>query len=400
MTADRFAKISVAWVGLLLALGLAAVPARAASEEDAKAGAGSAGDPQAGRKVAARCAACHGLNGIGKAPDIPHLAGQHEAVLLAALQAYRTGERAGPEVAVMIDVVSSLSEADAANVAAYYAGLESFASRVKEGGDAAALARKAAQWDPLADARETAAACADCHGPDGNTDIPGFPSLAGQPSQYFVTAIQAYRDGSREHEEMQVFAETLEEQEIEQLATYYAAMQPKRTEETGEGDPYAGRAPAAPCAGCHGENGNPDDASTPRLAGLDAGYLEAATHAYKDGTRDHDVMRSSVTDLGETDIRNLAAFYATKEPRGPREPKPLTTDQWAERCDRCHGAGGLSTNPRIPIIAGQSREYLVNALKLYHGKQRPSTMMFAMTFAMSEAAIENLAAYYAGQVAK
>ena len=53
----------------------------------------------------------------------------------------------------------------------------------------------------------------------------------------------------------------------------------------------------------------------PRLAGLDADYFVAAMNAYKDGSRQHGAMQEIVTDLNETDIDNLSAFYATKEPK-------------------------------------------------------------------------------------
>ena len=51
--------------------------------------------------------------------------------------------------------------------------------------------------------------------------------------------------------------------------------------------------------------------------------------------------------LNDTAIKNLAAFYAAQEPQAPNVRKPLTTPQWAERCDRCHGVNGNSTDPRI-----------------------------------------------------
>jgi len=75
----------------------------------------------------------------------------------------------------------------------------------------------------------------------------------------------------------------------------------------------------------------------------------------------------------------------------------LALAEWAEKCSRCHGVGGHSTDPRFPILAGQNEAYLINALKRYHGGERESSMMFAMSFLMGESDIAKLAAFYAGQ---
>lgn len=111
-------------------------------------------------------------------------------------------------------------------------------------------------------------------------------------------------------------------------------------------------------------------------------------------------MRDLVLPVDPTDVLNVSAYYAASEPRVPIGGKPATVKEWAARCDRCHGDGGGSEDPRFPIPAGQSKDYLVKALKLYHGGERASTMMQAMSFPMGETEIEKVAAFYAGQTAK
>ena len=80
----------------------------------------AAGDVQAGKAKAATCVACHGENGQGVAPN-PALAGKKEDQLLQALKDYKSSKR---DNAVMKGMVSSLSDQDMANLAAYYASLK------------------------------------------------------------------------------------------------------------------------------------------------------------------------------------------------------------------------------------------------------------------------------------
>ena len=83
----------------------------------------AAGDPEAGKAKSAVCAACHGKNGIAQIPGYPNLAGQNEAYLVAALNAYKNKQRSGGQAAVMQGQAAGLSQEDIANLAAYYASL-------------------------------------------------------------------------------------------------------------------------------------------------------------------------------------------------------------------------------------------------------------------------------------
>ncbi len=86
--------------------------------------ANAGGDAAAGKAKAAVCAACHGANGKAAIPTYPNLAGQNEAYLVSALKAYKNKERAGGQAAIMQGQVAALSDADIANLAAYYASLK------------------------------------------------------------------------------------------------------------------------------------------------------------------------------------------------------------------------------------------------------------------------------------
>lgn len=80
-----------------------------------------AGDPEAGRQKALKCQTCHGLDGVSKIPDAPHIGGQNEYYLIKSLKAYKTGQRKDE---MMNFIVSELSDEDIADLAAYFASLE------------------------------------------------------------------------------------------------------------------------------------------------------------------------------------------------------------------------------------------------------------------------------------
>jgi cytochrome c553 len=84
-------------------------------------GAAQAGDAAAGKAKAGNCTGCHGMNGKSMNPNYPNLAGQKEAYLVKAIKAYRDGAR---KDAMMGSMVSGLSDADIADLAAFYASVK------------------------------------------------------------------------------------------------------------------------------------------------------------------------------------------------------------------------------------------------------------------------------------
>jgi cytochrome c553 len=87
----------------------------------AAAGAVAAQDAAAGSQKALQCQACHGLDGLAKIPGAPHLAGQVQEYLVAAMRDYRSGARKNEMMTV---VMHQLTDDDIDDLAAYYAGLE------------------------------------------------------------------------------------------------------------------------------------------------------------------------------------------------------------------------------------------------------------------------------------
>jgi cytochrome c553 len=346
-----------------------------------------------GRSVADKaCAECHGMNGVGGEPGQPHLAGQRTAYLHRVLQSYEARERHSD---VMNHATGILNDEALLAVSAYYANLAPAAPA--PAGDGSALAD---QSDPFSGIRDEMKKCVKCHGEDGNSTASGMPNLTAQQPEYFVAAMNAYVAGGRDHKLMKRLVADLDEQAIAGMAVFYAVQPPARSATTGDGEVEAGRAAAENCANCHGADGNASGSDMPTLAGQDARYFVKAMGAYRDGSRRHEKMFEAVSELGDEDIANLATFYAAQEPVRRNVRTPLTTSQWIDRCERCHGIDGNSTDPRFPMLAGQDETYLAAALEAYAGRTRNNRAMHAMSAPLNQADIAAIARHYSTQTPK
>jgi cytochrome c553 len=342
------------------------------------------GDAAAGKLVAERhCVACHGLDGRGTAPAIPHLAAQREPYLLESIREYQDGRRVH---AALKDMTGHLTQSDVRNVAAYYAALPPLVHT----GDGRELVF------PYERGRARAAACAQCHGENGNSTTPGTPSLAGQQPLYFIAAILEYHQGDRLAPNMRSTLRGASRVELESLALYYASQTPQPRTAPPFGDPVAGEPLTGVCGGCHGVRGMSTDSATPNLAGQEPHYLASAIRAYGK-TRRHDVMEKQIGRLGDGDIENVAAYYSIQKARPADQGRGLV-QQMAEKCDRCHGPA--VDDPRIPKISGQDKDYLVMALRAYRDDRRESSAMHRMSLPFSDAIIDSIAALYANQPAR
>lgn len=169
-----------------------------------------AGDTEKGEVIAYSCLGCHGIEGYRNAyPSyrVPKLGGQKEAYLVLALQGYRNNTREHP---TMNAQGQSLSNEDIENVSAYIAtlGTETVASGGSDGGSFAA-----------------AATCAACHGQNGISVSPSWPTLAGQHEDYLEHALTQYRDGTRKDPVMGPLAANLSDAEIAALAAWFAGLE-------------------------------------------------------------------------------------------------------------------------------------------------------------------------------
>jgi cytochrome c553 len=83
----------------------------------------------------------------------------------------------------------------------------------------------AAEASDIASGRRKALQCQACHGLDGLSKLPEAPHLAGQPERYLVKSLDEYRTGLRKHDLMTLAAKNLSDQDIADLAAYYAAIE-------------------------------------------------------------------------------------------------------------------------------------------------------------------------------
>jgi cytochrome c553 len=376
-------------VSATLALALAgcteqrtSVPARAPAAAPAK----MQGDPKAGRALAeGECKGCHGVDGKGAAPGIPHLAGQNERYLVAALKEYKEGKRTH---AALREIATHTQEEATRNVAAFYASLPPIPVAASQGD----------RPTPYEEGRKVAEQCVSCHGDDGNSTKPGIPSLAGQQPRYLVVATQEYLLGERKTTPMHAKLRGLTKRETENVALYFASQAPKSRGGAAKGDPKAGEPLSAVCGGCHGAQGVSTDTATPSLAGQDEEYLVEAIKAYRT-SRKRENMRLYITGLGEKDIADIAAFYAAQKSVAAEKGQTLV-DDLVNKCNRCHAAGVDNPAMPIPRIRGQDRDYLVMSLRAYRDDRRESSTMHKMSLPYGDSIIESIATYYASQPAK
>jgi len=170
--------------------------------------------------------------------------------------------------------------------------------------------------------KNKAVTCGACHGGDGNSVNPEWPSLAGQHSPYIVDQLQAFKDGSRSNPLMDGMAKALSDTDMANLAVYYSqqpaaprAVNDASLVDKGQalyrgGDKQRG-IPA--CMACHGPTGagNPA-ASYPKLSGQYAVYTENQLRAYASGARTSDgpskVMRDIAEALTDEQIKAISSY--------------------------------------------------------------------------------------------
>jgi cytochrome c553 len=371
-------------LALLISAALAASWDIRDSSAQSTTGAPTSADVAAGKVlVEQQCKGCHGLDGHAIAPGIPNLAGQSYRYLVTALSEYRQGQRIHAAIKIMAE---NLSEAGERAVAAYFASLPPAAP---------APGARAEIFSPYDHGKELAQACTPCHGENGNSAVPGTPSLSGQQPGYFVDAIQEYLAGARETPPMHSLIRNLKALDFDSLSLYFASQPPVQRPAPLRGDPAVGEQLTALCAGCHGPNGVSTDSATPSLASQDPQYLVDALKSYRAG-RKHAAMQRVVGAIikSDSDAENIAAFYAIQPGTVAEHGQTLIPDI-ADKCNRCHSPGVNNPSLAIPNIRGQDKDYLIMALRAYREGRRESSAMHNMTLPYGNAIIEGIASYYA-----
>jgi len=172
----------------------------------------------------------------------------------------------------------------------------------------------------VSEGQAKSAACQGCHGPDGNSFSPDWPSLAGQNANYLSRQIRDFQSGARQDPSMQSMVIGLVEQDIVDIAAYFAAQKVKANAASNSavgkklymgGNRYT-QLPA--CAGCHGPNGTGNGpGAIPSLAGQKSGYVIKSMRDFKSGARSNDhnqIMQDIAAKMTEKEIEAVAQFLA------------------------------------------------------------------------------------------
>lgn len=176
--------------------------------------------------VSRSCARCHGYDGEGRGLSaFPKLAGQRASYTIGALRAYTQDKR---HSGIMQPVAAGLTDAEIEQLARYYAELPP--SRPEPGIDEALARRGAAIADGGVPSLGVPA-CKECHGPTRHARNPAYPTLAGQYARYLELQLQLFkrqqRGGSAYAHIMQHVASRLSQQQMRDVAAYYASLAPE-----------------------------------------------------------------------------------------------------------------------------------------------------------------------------
>jgi cytochrome c553 len=170
------------------------------------------GDAKRGQVLAYTCNGCHAIpnyKNVYPTYSVPKLRGQRPEYLVAALKAYKSGERSH---GTMHSQAASMNEQDMADVAVYLAGNDVL---TKTANDVPATARPKASE-----------VCLACHGTNGVGITADYPTISGQHRDYLARALTDYKRGGRKNAIMAGMAAALTAEDIEQLAAYYARQEP------------------------------------------------------------------------------------------------------------------------------------------------------------------------------
>lgn len=243
-----------------------------------------------------KCIKCHGESGEASGTGMPNLTAQDPEYFVSAMTAYVDGGRSH---SLMKKLAGSLDETNLQEMGVFYAVQEPQRTQTQGEGDANV-------------GRRLSEPCEPCHGVDGNAKQPSMPTLAGQDAKYFVKAMKHYKDGTRKYQKMFEAAENLNEQDMIDLATYYAAQEPRRRDVR---MPLKSTEWITRCERCHGIDGNSSDPRYPMLAGQDETYLRNMMKAYATGALENSTMYAMAASLSEMDIKRIAAYFSSQQPK-------------------------------------------------------------------------------------
>ena len=167
--------------------------------------------------------------------------------------------------------------------------------------------------------------CSKCHGDNGVSEDPEDVNIAGLRPSYIYKQLRDYRDENRDDRDMRKQTRDLDDQQLADLAVWFAAQEPLPPAADRNRDPavlrlvYQGDPERLikACASCHGRRGRGGQFDHPALAGQYPEYLVYTLTEFKEGDRTNDIyarMRSIAAVLTEEEIEALAGYYGAAVP--------------------------------------------------------------------------------------
>ncbi|MCK5263057.1 MAG: cytochrome c4 [Gammaproteobacteria bacterium] len=174
--------------------------------------------------------------------------------------------------------------------------------------------------------KEKSAACAGCHGVDGNSMVPMFPNLAGQGEKYLAKQIADFKAATTRKDDTMVgmAAMLVTDQDVQDVGAFFASQKLNSTAPVDESKLAMGReiykggnlqtgVPA--CQGCHGPTGAGNSAAGyPQLAGQFTDYTMKQMRAFKDASRSNDdrsMMRNALASMTDAELEAVAQYIAS-----------------------------------------------------------------------------------------
>lgn len=185
---------------------------------------------------------------------------------------------------------------------------------------AVAAETKASAKPDLAKGQEKAQTCVACHTADGSRGIPANPILQGQHAEYIVKQLTEFKAGKRANPIMSGMAAPLTDDDMKNVAAFYASKQAKNGaaknkdlvvlgEKIYRGGIAAKQVPA--CAGCHSPTGAGIPAQYPRVAGQHADYAEAQLVAFRSGARANSAQMTAIAArMSDKEIKAVSDYIA------------------------------------------------------------------------------------------
>ncbi|HSB23144.1 MAG TPA: c-type cytochrome [Burkholderiaceae bacterium] len=163
------------------------------------------------------------------------------------------------------------------------------------------------------------------------------------------------------------------------------------------------------CGACHTADGSRGSPANPILAGQHPEYIAKQLSEFKSGKRNNPVMKGFASALSDSDMRNVAAFYASKQAKpGFAKDKELyalgqkiyrggIVDKQVPACAGCHSPTGAGIPAQYPRLGGQHADYTESQLNGFRSGQRANSLpMAAIAARLSDREIKAVADYIAG----